>query len=204
MTTTAAEDQATGIPRVTVLHGHTTMDTAHLTEDYPYGRRLRCQRREWLEYNPKHGYRFVTQTTDPRRAYEHWNAPKPSTYAEWAVMTEDPNPGPTFGHIFYLSVGIWGPSPAYHVRLALSGVLSQLDEKEAKFYRVFLRMGREKANPSAWARWADAIAWLAANRDGAGEVPSAEALLDGARLYLDERDHAAARAQILTGFDPSA
>ena len=51
---------------IEVLVGHTSPETAHVTIDYPYGFRLRCQRREWLEYKPKKGYRFVTQTSNPK------------------------------------------------------------------------------------------------------------------------------------------
>ncbi len=63
------------------LTGHTTPETAYVVEDYPYGFRLRCKIRYWLEFNAKHGFRFVSQTTDPRRSTEVWNKPKPSTYA---------------------------------------------------------------------------------------------------------------------------
>jgi len=38
-----------------------------LVEDYPYGFRLRCKIRFWLEYAPKRGFRFVSQTTNPKR-----------------------------------------------------------------------------------------------------------------------------------------
>ena len=33
-----------------VLQGHTTIDTAFVVNDYPYGFRLRCKIRYWLEY----------------------------------------------------------------------------------------------------------------------------------------------------------
>lgn len=189
-----------GIPAVTVLHGYTSMATAHLTEDYPYGRRLRCQRREWLEYKPRQGYRLVTQTTDPKRPCEHWNAPKASTYCDWAVMTQDPNPGPTFGHIGWTGLGIWGPDPAQHVRLALSGVIAQLDIKELKFYRLLLRISQEKARTSSWERWRETTRLM---RDGAltrAEFPTADELT-AAGHYIDARDWEAAAAQIAAGFD---
>ena len=71
------------------LTGHTSPETAHVTEDYPYGFRLRCRRREWLEFSPKKGFRFCTQTTNPKVAGERWNVPKKSTYTMLAVMGTD-------------------------------------------------------------------------------------------------------------------
>jgi len=63
---------------VTPLYGHTSQETAYNVADYPYGR-LRCKIRYWLESHPKHGFRFVSQTENPKTL--RWNAPKKSTYA---------------------------------------------------------------------------------------------------------------------------
>jgi hypothetical protein len=62
----------------TPLHGHTSAETAYLVADYPYGRKVRCRIRYWLESDPKRGFRFVSQTEHPTRKV--WNAPKKSTY----------------------------------------------------------------------------------------------------------------------------
>jgi len=84
-----------------ILSGHISPDTAYLVEDYPYGFRLRCQMRCWLDYSPKHGYRLAAQTTNPKRG-NVWNKPKFSTYAKlggamfindeghvtWSALTE--------------------------------------------------------------------------------------------------------------------
>ena len=56
--------------KITVLHGHTTRETAYLVNDYPYGFRLRCKIRYWLEYKKGHGHRPVSQTTNPKVAGE--------------------------------------------------------------------------------------------------------------------------------------
>ena len=84
-----------------LLKGHTTPETAKLVDDYPYGFRLRCKIRYWLEYKNGKGYRFVSQTTNPKKAFgalnlatgersEPWNKPKASTYTYGlVVMTED-------------------------------------------------------------------------------------------------------------------
>ena len=62
-----------------MLKGHNTQDTAYVVNDYPYGFRLRCKIRYWLEENEK-GARFCSQTTNPKKAGEVWNKPKKSTY----------------------------------------------------------------------------------------------------------------------------
>jgi len=81
---------------------HITPETAYVVADYPYGFRLRCKIRYWLEHHPKRGFRLMTQTTNPKRPGEVWNKPKAATYAKfgaalylneeghvtWATLTE--------------------------------------------------------------------------------------------------------------------
>lgn len=105
---------------VTILTGHRSEDTAHITYAYPYGR-TRCLRREWVEQADKgpakDRSRFVTQTTTTRFniAYTdrinrdgleaanawaatqlaipglvQWNKPSPSTYSAVVVMVAAP------------------------------------------------------------------------------------------------------------------
>jgi len=71
------------------LTGHTSPETAYVVRDYPYGFKLRCSIRYWLERSPMHGYRLCSQTTNPKKAGEVWNAPKKSTYTIFAVMGLD-------------------------------------------------------------------------------------------------------------------
>jgi len=66
---------------VKLLSGHTSPETAYVVEDYPYGFRLRCKIRYWIEFKAKKGFRFVSQTTNPKRPGEVWNKPKASTYS---------------------------------------------------------------------------------------------------------------------------
>ena len=68
----------------TLLSGHVSPETAYVVADYPYGFRLRCQIRYWLEVHPKHGTRLMTQTSNPRVSGLVWNKPKASTYARFA------------------------------------------------------------------------------------------------------------------------
>lgn len=65
-----------------ILKGHISEDTAYLVEDYPYGFRLRCKIRYWLEFNPRLGTRLVSQTSNPKISSQLvWNKPKKSTYS---------------------------------------------------------------------------------------------------------------------------
>jgi hypothetical protein len=68
-----------------LLIGHTSPETAYLVNDYPYGFRLRCKIRYWLEFKPSQGFRFVSQTTNPKRPGDIWNKPKASTYARFGA-----------------------------------------------------------------------------------------------------------------------
>jgi len=67
------------------LYGHTSQETAFVVNDYPYGFKLRCKIRFWIEYKPRHGFRFMSQTTNPKKPIEVWNKPKASTYVELAA-----------------------------------------------------------------------------------------------------------------------
>lgn len=81
------------------LYGHTSEATAYVVDDYPYGFRERTQIRYWLESKPKKGWRFVSQTMNPKTG--RWNKPKASTYADWgAAMYLDEN-----GHVHWDGVG---------------------------------------------------------------------------------------------------
>ena len=68
-----------------ILTGHTSPQTAYVVNDYPYGFRLRCKIRYWIEYKPVFGFRLVSQTTNPKRPGEIWNTPKASGYARFGM-----------------------------------------------------------------------------------------------------------------------
>lgn len=76
------------MPIVQPLPGHFSAVTAYVQADYPYGFKLRCERLCWLERDPKRGYRFCTQTSNPKKPGT-WNAPKKSTYTMLGVMGLD-------------------------------------------------------------------------------------------------------------------
>lgn len=67
---------------VKVLVGHVDEFTAYLIKDYPYGRKLRCQKLMWIETNPKKsgGQRICSITTNPKSGMHHqYHAPHPLT-----------------------------------------------------------------------------------------------------------------------------
>lgn len=65
-----------------ILAGHVSPETAYLVNDYPYGFRLRCKIRYWLESSVTKGVRFMSQTSNPKRG-DTWNKPKASTYSKF-------------------------------------------------------------------------------------------------------------------------
>lgn len=71
-----------------MLTGHNSPETAYIVDDYPYGFKLRCKMRCWIETN-KNGQRYWTQTTNPKVAGEVWNKPKSGTYSDIIVMFLD-------------------------------------------------------------------------------------------------------------------
>ena len=76
---------------------HVSPETAYVVEDYPYGFRLRCSIRYWLDCDSKRGVRMVSQTTNPKAAGIVWNKPKASTYSRFgAAMFIDQN-----GHVMH-------------------------------------------------------------------------------------------------------
>lgn len=83
----------------TPLYGHTSEATAYVVDDYPYGFRERTKIRYWLEAKPKKGWRFISQTLNPKT--QRWNKPKASTYVDFAAaMFLDSN-----GHVQWEGIG---------------------------------------------------------------------------------------------------
>jgi len=80
------------IPKIhRVLRDCVNAETAFVQPDYPYGARLRCKRRNWLEFKPGKtgGFRYVHQTSDPKSSFgagTRWNKPKHGTYTWLAVL----------------------------------------------------------------------------------------------------------------------
>lgn len=87
---------------MTPIYGHKDESSAYIIEDYPYGFRLRCRIRYWLEYKDGHGWRLVSQTTNPKKG-DRWNKPKASTYSNLGAcmfLNEE-------GHVKWTGVGTY-------------------------------------------------------------------------------------------------
>lgn len=92
---------------MTVLTGHISPETAYVVADYPFGFRLRCQIRYWIE-TTKHGQRVVSQTTNPKKPGIVWNKPKASTYTSLRVLFIDD----ATGHVENAGLSIYSEDPA--------------------------------------------------------------------------------------------
>lgn len=90
-----------------VLSGHYSEETAFVIDDYPYGFRLRCKIRYWLEVNNK-GTRFWSQTTNPKKDGEAWNKAKSSTYCLFGAMFQKgEEAGEESGHIAWTGLSMY-------------------------------------------------------------------------------------------------
>ena len=61
--------------------------TRVISENYPYGFNLRTQKTDWVEFHPKHGFRHVSQTINPKTGRA--NNPKKSTYYTIGILGTD-------------------------------------------------------------------------------------------------------------------
>ena len=128
-----------------ILHGHTSEETSFRVEGYPYGFRLKCSIRYWLEFKKGYGYRLMAQTTNPRKENKVWNEPKGSTYSELAVMYLDEE-----SHVHQTGV---------HANESLLGLLNfkdawwgQMDEPMRESFRMMLLRSILGARET-WCRW---------------------------------------------------
>ena len=73
------ENKRTFIPTTEVIN----------VENYPYGFKLRTTLFDSVEFNPKKGYRHITQTINPKNG--RLNAPKKSTYKDFLIRFYNEN-----------------------------------------------------------------------------------------------------------------
>lgn len=152
-----------------ILKGHVSPDTAYLVEDYPYGYTLRCKKRYWLEWHPKRGFRFVSQTTNPKRGHA-WNAPKASTYCR-------------FGGCMYLEDN-------GHVQW--TGLTEYTDGAEAKAWQERYGEGVPECGQDMLRRWVlSKLAYDGARKDGdalsVGLPEARKAFFEGERDGMGNR-----------------
>ena len=119
---------------IKTLYGHISPETAFVVEDYPFGFRLRCKIRYWIEHKKGKGFRFCHQTTDPRRGNVTWNKPKYSTYSDFMILTQEIDTG----HIKHLTAG-----PYFEDKARLEN-LKQLDLSGTVYQYVSVKTGETK------------------------------------------------------------
>jgi hypothetical protein len=146
-----------------VLPGiHVSADTAYVVADYPYGFRLRCSIRYWLDIS-KHGVRLMSQTTNPKVPGVRWNKPKASTYQRFA------------GALYLDSVG--------HVQWAGLGEYS--DAAEAVAYRDMFRAGVPQSMLLGLDAWVAAkVAYEAASAANGGDMRASAAVARAAFVQV--------------------
>ncbi len=129
-----------------VLTGHVSPETAYVVDDYPYGFKLRCKIRYWIETKKGKGQRVVSQTTNPKASVEIWNKPKASTYSEvrFLILNE------SNGHVENDGIDIYaGPSNVDRIRKAY---YSQFDFALQTKFDLIEKFSR-KLSPISWGEW---------------------------------------------------
>jgi hypothetical protein len=134
--------------RIVIMSGHISPETAYVVDNYPYGLRLKCRIRYWIEYTPKRGVRMWSQTTNPKKPGWVWNTPKASTYCR-------------FGGCMYLDE---------QERVQWSGLTEYTDGREAAAWQTTYGAGNHPEAQEIAARWISAkVAYDLARAQGAGD-----------------------------------
>jgi len=116
-------------------------ETAAIVPDYPYGFTLRCSMRVWVEYKPGKGFRYCTQTTNPKKAYTLWNAPKRSTYARVAMCIRQGEDG----HLNPASVSEYADATELAAYLADNAATLSDKARDSVVYHYEVRAARDAA-----------------------------------------------------------
>jgi hypothetical protein len=132
-----------------VIQGCVSPETAHVVPDYPYGFRLRCQIRYWLEQKPGHGTRLVSQTTNPKQSNvfdRTANKPKHGTYNHGlcllAIVADN-------DHVHLVVLNDWY-GPKYHAEVRR--FWDVLTEVQQKIFAMSEQLSR-RYHVDAWAAW---------------------------------------------------
>lgn len=159
------------IERLALLLGHTSPETAYVVEDYPYGFRLRCKIRYWIETAEKGAkkgqVRFMSQTTNPRKVGmgDVWNKPKGSTYVALAWLYLDSE-----GHVQWTGVSPYGLSPELVDRYRLNGVYDQMPDDDRRFFDIAVKMAQRY--PKSWQAWEQKVGMYVEALKATGEPPA--------------------------------
>src|SRR5262245_47466993 len=120
-----------------LLTGHTNKDNAFEVADYPYGFRLRCKIRYWIETHKRFGSRMVSQTTNPKRG-NIWNKPKAGTYSAFACMYLVEDPGAE-DHVHVKCSALHSIWPEHWGLFCASGLYQQLSPDDVATVESMVR-----------------------------------------------------------------
>jgi len=200
-------DEQFTIAQVTVLHGHTSPDTAYLVSDYPYGRTLRCQIRYWLHTadkgQHKHKTRFMSQTTNPKRDGIVWNKPKGSTYSAWMVMYLDHTRQNREGedYVRHMATGAW-MDPAFADEVRLCGAYAQLSDDSRHLLNALAGHSKQ-ANPITWGDYERSREVIHRHYTSHGQLPPREATGTVLGNYVSDNDFHVICAWVLAQTSPA-
>ena len=135
----------------TLLTGHTNKENAYIIADYPYGYRLRCKMRCWIETatkgKGKGEQRYCTQTTNPKiTSMESWNKEKCGTYAPMVVMYLD-----EAGHVHCSHLHHYYDGAVRFVGFREEFYDQMTDDMKKHFHR--LEDASRLINPESWKKW---------------------------------------------------
>ena len=113
-----------------LLKEQPTEEKPYLVADYPYGFKLRCQIRYWIE-TTKRGQRFCSQTLNPKT--NEWNKPKKSTYSNIVKVGLDEKE-----HITYKTFSLqWsGEKEAVAFKESIKDIITERDRDILKEFDV--------------------------------------------------------------------
>lgn len=174
---------------VRVLQGHVSPETAFVVDDYPYGRRLRCKIRYWVERADKGAkkgqMRMVSQTTNPKDG-DRWNKPKGGTYTDlvWLYQVDDEGADDN-GHIKHVSASLY-LNPAHDARLHLMGVHAGMTPSQRERYVAIRDRVRQYAEP--WQGWESLVARVRAHLAVYGQLPERDGKILFGNKYVDDWD----------------
>lgn len=134
-------NQNTMIVKLLSNSTHVSSETAHVIKDWPYGRQLRCEKRLWIEFRPKFGFRAMEQTTNPKRG-NSLNKPHAGQYREFIAFGEDKD-----GLLTYLNLTFYSSPEEFAATRTLP-----LDEGQIKALERAEKLARAY-NKTAWAEW---------------------------------------------------
>lgn len=132
-----------------LLQGHNSPETAYVVDDYPYGFRLRCKIRYWIETATKGQMsgkqRLCSQTTNPKKPLELWNKPRYGTYSALLVMFLDGE-----NHVATAAVHAFSGPEEFATFETVYG--PDLNDEQRKRLTV-LKLVSRRYSPNSWAEW---------------------------------------------------